>query len=320
MAAPARANDTTANLAAGGLVFAKSDAIAMKSEDLSISMDEVAVRYVFVNESPTPVTTTVAFPMPDIRIDPYDGNVAIPSDDPDNPLDFHTLVDGEPVAMQLAQTVTANGRDVTALLKRLGLPLAPQSQEARSRLDALGAADKAAVLAAGIAVTDEYDAGRGWESHLAPDWTLHAVYHWRQTFPPGRPILIEHRYKPSVGGSVGTALGQSWDDPQEVAALRRRSCLDDDFMRTVQRRTRKAGPDTIAFQERWIDYVLVTGANWAGPIEDFRLVVDKGEPANLVSLCASGVKKIAPTPFEVRKRGFVPTDDLHILILVPAPG
>ena len=71
--------------------------------------------------------------------------------------------------------------------------------------------------------------------------------------------------------------------------------------------------------ERRIAYVLTTGANWSGPIGDFRLTVDKGEPDSLVSFCADGVKKIAPTVFEVRHANFTPTRDLDVLILYRPP-
>jgi hypothetical protein len=65
--------------------------------------------------------------------------------------------------------------------------------------------------------------------------------------------------------------------------------------------------------------VLTTGANWAGPIGDFRLMVDKGESDSLVSFCADGVKKTGPTTFEVRHANFTPTRDLEILILYRPP-
>ena len=67
--------------------------------------------------------------------------------------------------------------------------------------------------------------------------------------------------------------------------------------------------------ERRISYVLKTGANWAGPIKAFHLVVDKGQADRIVSFCGDGVKKISPTVFEVRASDFTPTHDLNILIL-----
>jgi len=54
LALPALANDSTAELAAGGLVLTRTDAIEMRSEDLFISEEAVQVRYVFVNTSGAP--------------------------------------------------------------------------------------------------------------------------------------------------------------------------------------------------------------------------------------------------------------------------
>ena len=62
---------------------------------------------------------------------------------------------------------------------------------------------------------------------------------------------------------------------------------------------------------------LTTGANWAGPIKHFRMVVDKGAPENLVSFCGDGIKKISPTEFEVYQQDFVPTSNLRVLFLSP---
>ena len=59
------------------------------------------------------------------------------------------------------------------------------------------------------------------------------------------------------------------------------------------------------------------GAKWARPIGRFRLVVDKGEPGNLVSFCESGVRKIGPTRYEVVHRNWRPARDLHVLIVSP---
>jgi hypothetical protein len=74
----AHANDSTAGLAAGGLVLTKSADIEMRSEDLYISEKLVRVRYSFVNSSPKDLTVTVAFPLPDIDINGYDDNVDVP--------------------------------------------------------------------------------------------------------------------------------------------------------------------------------------------------------------------------------------------------
>jgi hypothetical protein len=71
------------------------------------------------------------------------------------------------------------------------------------------------------------------------------------------------------------------------------------------------------FSEQRITYLLATEANRARPIKEFRLVVDKGDPANLVSFCGDGAKKIGPTQYELRRTDYRPTIDLHVLILKP---
>lgn len=319
-ASPAFANDSTANFAAGGLVLTKTDAIEMRREDLSISLERITVDYEFVNTSGQPVTTTVAFPLPEIEIDPYDGNVDLPSDDPDDPFHFETVVDGKPVEMTIDRAAYHDGKNVTERLTKLGVPLAPFGEAVGEALEALPESDQQALIAEEIAVVNEYDAGKGWERHLVPNWSIRLAYHWDQTFPPGRTVMVRHSYKPSVGSFVSTEVGASYQSPEEARQFRARYCVEDDIVAAVKRAGAKAGFEGGGYQDRYIDYVLTTGANWAKPIGTFRLVVDKGAPKNLVSFCASGVKKIAPTKFEVVYRDFVPKEDLHVLILVAPTG
>ena len=119
------ANDSSAELGTGGLIFVRNDDVEMRSEDLSISTREVNVRYRFFNKSDKDVTVLVAFPMPEIRIDGPDDNIAIPTEDPVNLLAFSTIADGRPVATQVEQRVYAFGLDRTQMLRDLGIPLAP---------------------------------------------------------------------------------------------------------------------------------------------------------------------------------------------------
>jgi hypothetical protein len=316
--APAAANDSTAELTTGGLVFAKSPDVEMRAEDLFISEREIRVRYRFFNASPRDVTSLVAFPMPDVVWEGPDVNIAIPSDDPENFLDFHTLADGRPIAADLEQKVIANGVDQTARLRALGIPLAPQRAQATAALDALPPARQTELLDLKMATPDDYDVGKGMEHHLEPNWTLKSTYFWRQTFPAGREIVIEHRYRPSVGETVGTQLGSPDIEAQSLAHYQNTYCTDRDFLDSARRAMSKPDASGVAsspFFERRISYILTTGANWAAPIGDFHLVVDKGAPDSLVSFCADGVKKIGPTQFEVRHANFTPSRELSILIL-----
>lgn len=320
LALPARANDTSAEMAAGGLVFVKNPDVEMRAEDLFVSTSEVRVRYRFFNNAAKDVSVRVAFPMPDVTIESPDDDITIPTDDPENLLGFRTTVDGRPVKAEVEQIVTRKGVDHTRLLRSLGVPLSPHLPAAGAALDALPAATRDRLVKLGLAEVDEFDAGKGWERHLAPRWTLKATYHWQQVFPAGREIAVEHRYTPAVGGSAGTMLGSPafLRDP-ELLAMKRRYCIDDAFVAAVDKARRAAKIDNAPFSETRIAYILTTGANWSAPIGDFRLTVDKGAATNLVSFCGEGVRKTGPTRFEVRHSRFTPKQDLYVLILTPYP-
>jgi hypothetical protein len=307
------ANDSTATVGAGGLVLEKTDSIAMESEDLYVSADEIRVRYLFRNVTAIPVRTVVAFPMPRRRLsDEFGGDVAYPSG-------FRTSVDGKPVKVTLERKAVANGTDYRARLEALKIPVAPDSiNDATRAMDALPPAQKAELIRLGLAGEEEWDDdGKGMKKHLIPLWTVEDKYWWPQAFPAGREVRIDHRYVPGAGGSVESFIAfpeyRNTPESREMAA---KYCVDKATMAAVDKRRNK-GLEGPMMPQRTVEYILTTGGNWARPIENFRLVVDKGKPGNLVSFCGEGVRKISPTQFEMRKRNWRPTRDLEVLILEP---
>lgn len=308
VAAPALANDSTAELGLGGLTLTRSDAIVMQSEDLFISEQKVTVDYVFLNTSSADVETVVAFPLPDIE-----NGIEKPTYDFTGELGFRTLVDGKPADLRLTQTATLKGRDVTARLIAAKIPLMPVWEKFDAAVKALAPAERQALITEGL-LMDDGSTPPSW----APLWTTKTIVSRTQVFPAGRPIRVSHAYKPFVGGSVGSILKKDLrtvkDFAADVAAYRAKFCVDDDFIRGFDAGVTKKDsyrPDL------WIAYVLTSGANWKGPIGDFRMVIDKGDPKNLVSFCGTGVKKIAPTRFEVRYQNFTPKKDVNVLIVKP---
>jgi hypothetical protein len=299
-ATAARANDSTAQLAAGGLVLTRSDAIEMQSEDLYISREAVRVRYRFLNSSGRDTTVRVAFPMPDIGgPDFFMRDVSIPLDAPANILGFTTLVEGKPVKMEVEQKAMVGDADRSAWLIANHVPLAVHLHAADAAIDRLPAEKRAE--AARLGLID----GEG-----QPLWVLRTTYHWLQAFPAGKPVTIEHRYTPSVGGTVMTGIGQDWDTDTAQSY-----CVEPPILRSLARST--TGGEGPRYAENWVDYILVTGGNWKKPIGEFRLVVDKGTPSTLVSFCGEGVTKTGATTFEMRKRNWRPERDLSILFLSP---
>jgi hypothetical protein len=292
----ALANDSSAHLAAGGLVLTRSDAIEMQTEDLEISRSAVKVRYTFLNTSGKDVVSRVAFPLPPVGgREMFEIDVAIPVDSPDNFLGFETRVDGRPVKMEIEQKAMVGKVDRAAWLRANGIPLAPHLGPAQEALERLSPALQAEAKGLGLVDEEGY-----------PDWKLETTYHWLQRFPAGVPVLVEHDYKPSVGGTVMTMLGRD-AAPETVRSY----CVDPALLTTM----RRAAAKEVIYSENWLDYILVTGGNWKKPIGKFRLVVDKERPEDLVSFCGEGVRKIAPTRFEMTKTKWRPEKDLSILFL-----
>jgi hypothetical protein len=317
-AAPALANDTSAELATGGLVFVRNDAVEMRSEKLFISTQQVRVTYEFFNTSDQDVTVLVAFPLPEIRVSGPDDNIVVPTDDAANPFAFSTSQNGSPVKTELEQRVTAVGVDRTQYLRKLGLPLDPHLPATGQALDALPQETWAELVELGLGEIVEYDdTGRGMKKHLEPRWGLATTYYWKQTFPAKKQTVITHQYKPSVGGSAQTSLGspgqakESW-----YADYLKKYCIDQSFLTTIQN-LRKASKSEFGppYNEERVDYILKTAANWSGPIGSFELVVDKGSPDALVSFCGKNVKKISATQFQMQQKDFSPEGNLAVLLL-----
>jgi hypothetical protein len=293
------ANDSTADIAAGGLVLRQSHEIDMVSEDLFVSVHRVRVRYVFRNRSTQPVHTIVAFPI--ATRDLARASVG----------DFRTLVDGQPVHMKVERKAFARGIDQTALLQRLGIPV-DGAGNASDRIAKLPRAEQGRLKRLGL-ITSEPDI----DEEVIPAWTFKETWFWEQAFPPGHDVIVEHSYRPGAGSSAGEPL--AIPELRNSADGRRRMetyCTDRDFLASLDRLTR-AGGEGAELASYWVDYVLTTGSNWRSPIGDFRLVVDKGKARNLVSFCEAGVKRISPTQFEVRHRNWRPTRDLKVLIVQP---
>lgn len=301
LAAPATANDSVASMGAGGLILQRTDGIVMRSEDLFVSVREIRVKYRFFNRTDRDISTIVAFPLPDI-VGGSEGDVAL--SDP-GALTFVTAVQGRRVATNVEQKAMLDGVDRTDLLRGLELPLSPYDPSVRAAVAGLPRPQIDMLLEMGLIE----DRGAG---DFAPLWTLKTTHYWTQVFPAGQELAVDHRYTPAVGGSAGSVFGDpdaaSSDYAAEHAA---RYCADAAFQAGAARMRRRGQYLT----ETWVDYILTTGANWAEPIGEFRLVVDKGSSRNLVSFCGEDVRRIGSTRFEIRRTNFTPTRDLSVVIV-----
>jgi hypothetical protein len=297
----ARANGVMSEEPAGGIVFRKTDTIAIASEELFLSMDQVRVSYVYQSKAPAAQNVTISFPMPEVEIDdsPLGGFLFDPRQKGDlrNYMQFAVTVDGKPVTPRLREVARLYGKDVTARLKAAGIPLIflDKGQEAMRRApkqlrDALikeELFERSADLA---------------PSAYSPRWKYQVVYQWEQSFPPG-PTRVDIRYRPITGD------GQDFGDFYSGSEATQRNCVDEAFRNALNRR-RAAGRlgDRLT-----LGYVLKTAQYWSGPIGRFRLVVDKGRPENLVAFCPADARKISDTQFEWTTTNFTPERDIEVV-------
>jgi hypothetical protein len=299
----AQANDSEMELALGGLTLKHSYAITMDSEDLYISQEEVRVTYRFTNTLAKDITTHVAFPLPDLP----DGDSDKWMLDYREYLEFKTSLDGKPLDLDYAEQAILDGKDVSQALIGMGLILNGGDRTFSTRINAMPLEQRTTLVQTGFIREAGSDGNPIWE----PLWKLRVTVTREQTFPAGKTVTVSHRYRPLAGGSVGGALEpdyrhESWHKEQV-----KKYCIEDSWFKAFDKRRAK----TPGYSEVWLGYVLTSGANWKGPIKDFRMVIDKGKPGSLVSFCAEGVRKISPTQFEVRKKNYEPDRDINVLII-----
>jgi len=312
----ALANDSIARVSAGSIVLLKSEQIRMSQEVLEISPKVIRVKYKFVNEAPTDIRTTVAFPMPAYGWNPresaLDRNV--------RPLrSFKLLVDGVSVQTQLHRKAVAGDRDVADQLRKIGLT---ESQIFETFGDC---GLDAGIIRCGMTEKQnaQITAALGGSGSF-PNWKIAETVYWEQVFPAGRAIEVRHEYPPFVGMSYSAPYQQgfgfardlptaAWLDPP---AGPNEACLDEGTRQAITKKIRSlvdTGSKTVWVTLNDVEYILGTGRNWKGPIGDFRLRIEKATADQFVSLCFPGKpKRLSPTVLEFSASDFVPQDRLVV--------
>jgi hypothetical protein len=313
--APTDANDGFGGIGANGLEFAENEKVAMKSEDLFISPDKIKVSYVFANTSDDDVTGEVIFPLPPIGLlELMHRGSNLPEDaDRENLVDFTVEVDGNSITPGIERRAVrfslasesgdpVNGEDVTTLLKEAGVPLTLKPERLVAALDSIPPAKLEKLVSTGLLNFNKESSGA---DRYNPLWAIAIRYHWNQTFPAGTEVSIRHgydNYPPSGVWSWSHPATYDWQ--LETARL---YCVDEDTSKALSR----------CREAYYISYILGTANTWKGPIGKFKLTIDKGQPKNILSLCADVVEKTGPTTFVIEKNDYTPPENLSILIATP---
>ena len=142
---------------------------------------------------------------------------------------------------------------------------------------------------------------------------MQTQFYWTQHFPAKGKIELVQTYRPVVGGSYITA-------DNDGAGSIKLYCGSTDLLEKIKQSKSKypakQGTDAV-LMERTIQYILKTGNNWNGPIASFQLSVVADSPDDLVLTCMPGLKRVAPTRYELVRTSYRPDSDLDLLILQP---
>ena len=291
------ANDSTGYVATGGVQYLKNKDIQMFSEDLFISKKNIKVDYQFKNLSNKDVTETVLFPLPIVE-NFFESDFA----DTEKLLkSFKVQVNGKTIQPEMHVRTFIYKDEKTALIditdsfKQCGFtekdmlnPWSRQDDEYET-FEAKLRNCKNATLQKALPK----------DSNEVISWSSQVIYSWKQTFKANAFTRVQHQYAPLVGGSVALY-------PEEDTKA---YCMDRNFKAGLKKAKSQQAP----YQA--LGYILKTGANWAKPIQDFKLTIER-DAGELVSFCWAGkVKKISPTRFQISEKNFVPQQDLDIIFV-----
>ena len=326
-AAPASANPvvvthyTWANGTSGlGLFAAPGTLLRIASEDLTISPDQVRIRYELANDTAAVRNEHLEFPLPEIEVGEYwfdparegEWHRAVPgrhTSDSLNFIGFRVSVNAKPVATEGWQRAYVwRGRivDVTDEIKQAGLPVMMFGKT--DALDRLPEAERRRLFDAHLLGTHDEDWQRGrYPRTYYPAWKVDTAFGWEQTFPAKGRVRVDITYQPMTGGSLEAVRGDEL--PWDVSGPCYQDWVFPDW-------TPWGIAHRSAVSYRETGYILTTAKYWHGPIGRFHLTVDKRKPSSVLSLCWDGaLAKTGPTSYEFWAVNFTPARDIRMLVL-----
>jgi Domain of unknown function (DUF4424) len=315
----AGASESLIELATGGLDFARSRGVApivLESETVAISPVRVVFKYRISTPGPGPVGIDLAFRYPDLDFSDPDATYAIPGGDAVNFLGANLTIAGAPAVLALSQTASLDGKNVTAALNKVHLPMVPVG-DFRDKLAATPAAVRNVLAAEGL-IKEAGTSAEG-EPLLFPAWTVKTEGAAKMTVEPAKPVDIELAYRPSVGirqdSLMRKALRDNKDLAAEVMEQKRLFCADPAFLEGLDALAGADEANVAQIREMRVRIRMRDPGAPPMPAVAYRLSVDKGKESRIVSFCAQNLKKISPTIFVAKMSNHVPNPEFNLLMI-----
>lgn len=173
-----------ANIATGGVQFLKHPSLSIQRQDIHISLDQITVNYIFINNSPLDLIETMVFPVPTLNYDKAHNQDEEPLQN------FSIAANGREVDIKtLNRPVSFAGEDLSTFFSSLGISVNPI--EAMAQINAnynSFASAKGALLQRDLIEANSNTA----------KWFTRTYYYWQQKFPPAEEVHIQQIYKPHI--------------------------------------------------------------------------------------------------------------------------
>jgi len=282
--------------AMGGIKFKNNEFISIEEEVLHIvkgnehKESKIRVSYTFRSFASQPITLDIAFPTArsDFEMG-YEGG-----------LDFKLTADGKDVTTKrrvvyfdTVSNKNHEARDISSSLERARIS---QSNINKGFYFSLSEEAKSILKEEGVQFSCQGDDDKTcWIGD-----TVQEVFTWQQVFKPGL-TKIEVSYQPKEGEIYASSH-------EEAKDYRDMFCFD----KPVELALIKPGR---SWHGITVGYIWDTARYWKGPIKNFHLIIEKGDPGDIVSYCPTVGRKISPTRFEWHTTNFVPKGTLSVLFV-----
>lgn len=210
--------------------------LIVESMDVSIGLQNSVLKYRISNPTAAPVATVLTMPLPDLDFSDPDDAWSIPGPDPVNFVSLTATVDQKPAALSFSQVARIDEKDISAVLRRSGLPLVPVGTF-QNQLAMLTPEAKARLAKDGLIA--EAGTDQGGHPLYFPRWSVRTTASRKLDLAPGQSFVVEFRFRTSVGVSRDSVLREPLRSEKglarEVERRRVDYCLDRGFFGGVDK-------------------------------------------------------------------------------------
>lgn len=287
------ANDTVFALAAGQVVYKKTDVIAMQEEWLTLEDDRFKIEYRYQNLTDKPQKADIAFPIETYALQDYTVRAASTGYE-HNPYGLKLYDEGgRGIPFELQRSAWQEKENITPALKAMGIKNVADeknfTETQRSQLRKKGW------------VSQNMD---GEES---PNWLVKTDYLFSLDFMPRQQRFITHSYIPAAtSSSTNPELDEAY--LKHYCSADAQKALPEAGAAAVKKYT---GKYVIA---ETIPYILTTAKNWAAQMQKLHLRVIPKHGQHLI-LCGPDTVRYFAHEREVTLEHPALERDLQLLVL-----